>query len=99
MLDIHIIGGGTVFHVRNHLALTAPAYGSTARTIFKILNELPEVSSAFSHSREYGSSWPDDVPWTQLHLTKMANSGEGNLETNEDVSNLLDQIIADPVAK
>src|SRR5512142_735257 len=34
MKKIHIIGGGTVFHVRNHLALTAPAYGKTARALY-----------------------------------------------------------------
>lgn len=30
---IHVVGGGTIVHVRNHLALSAPAYGSTAREI------------------------------------------------------------------
>jgi hypothetical protein len=30
---IHIIGGGTVTHVRPHLAIASPAYGDTARTI------------------------------------------------------------------
>lgn len=30
---LHIFGGGTVYHVRNHLALCAPAYGSTARLL------------------------------------------------------------------
>lgn len=30
---IHILGGGTVFHVRPHLALSAPAYGQTAREL------------------------------------------------------------------
>jgi hypothetical protein len=30
---IHVVGGGTLVHVRNHLALSAPAYGSTAREI------------------------------------------------------------------
>jgi len=33
---IHIIGGGTVYHVRNHLALCAPAYGRTARTLAEL---------------------------------------------------------------
>lgn len=33
MKTIEIIGGGTVYHIRNHLALTAPAYGKTARTL------------------------------------------------------------------
>ena len=30
---IRIIGGGTVSHVRNHLALCAPAYGTTAKRL------------------------------------------------------------------
>lgn len=31
--QIHIIGGGTVFHVASHLALSAPAYGTTAKEL------------------------------------------------------------------
>ncbi len=31
--QIHIIGGGTVSHVRSHLALAAPAYGTTAKEL------------------------------------------------------------------
>lgn len=31
--DIHVIGGGTVSYVRNHLALCAPAYGTTAKEL------------------------------------------------------------------
>lgn len=30
---IHVVGGGTLMHVRTHLALSAPAYGATAREI------------------------------------------------------------------
>lgn len=33
MSGIHVIGGGTVSHVRSHLALCAPAYGGTARAV------------------------------------------------------------------
>lgn len=33
-MTIHIFGGGTVQHVRNHMALCAPAYGSTARQLY-----------------------------------------------------------------
>lgn len=33
---VEIIGGGTVFHVRPHLAISAPAYGSTARRLAQI---------------------------------------------------------------
>jgi phosphopantothenoylcysteine synthetase/decarboxylase len=37
---IHIFGGGTIQHVRNHLALCAPAYGSTARKLHEALEVL-----------------------------------------------------------
>lgn len=37
MSQIHIFGGGTISHVRSHLALCAPAYGGTAR---KLVEEL-----------------------------------------------------------
>ncbi len=33
---VHIIGGGTVSHVRSHFALSAPAYGETARRLDKL---------------------------------------------------------------
>lgn len=36
---IHILGGGTVFHVAPHLALTAPAYGRTARRLAELCVE------------------------------------------------------------
>lgn len=36
---VHIIGGGTLSHVRNHLALSAPAYGSTAKRLYELCQE------------------------------------------------------------
>jgi len=36
---IHVFGGGTVAHIASHLALSAPAYGSTARKIAKLCEE------------------------------------------------------------
>ena len=41
-MTIHIFGGGTVQHVRNHMALCAPAYGKTARKLFAELG--PELA-------------------------------------------------------
>lgn len=35
-----IFGGGTVSHVRNHLALCAPAYGGTARRLTDLCKEI-----------------------------------------------------------
>src|SRR5579859_618600 len=34
---IYIIGGGTVSHVRNHIALCAPAYGETAFSLYDLV--------------------------------------------------------------
>lgn len=85
MEKIHVIGGGTVFHVRPHLALSAVAYGKTAREIATMC----EVNGKDDESER-------DV---QLHLTKMANGGRGDLETNEDVDRLLTGLIEDPMTK
>jgi hypothetical protein len=82
MKQIHIIGGGTVSHVRNHLALCAPAYGTTARKLEDLLVESDDAL-------DYG---------IELHLTKMADR-HSQLETNEDISNLVDKLVADPDTK
>lgn len=80
---IHIIGGGTVSHLASHLATCVPAYGGTARRLYKICTDPVHSKSCF------------DKLDVILHLTKMADSGKGNLETNEDVENLIDELIAD----
>ncbi len=40
---IVIFGGGTISHVRNHLALCAPAYGSTARRLAELANDMMQL--------------------------------------------------------
>jgi hypothetical protein len=37
--SVHIIGGGTVSHIRPHLALCAPAYGTTARRLMELCQQ------------------------------------------------------------
>lgn len=58
MKTIHILGGGTFSHVRNHLALATPAFGGTARILTDMFRDQ-------MHEFEY------DV---FCHLTKMADS-------------------------
>jgi hypothetical protein len=36
---VYVIGGGTFSHVRNHLAIAAPAFGTTARRIAELCKE------------------------------------------------------------
>lgn len=83
MKSIEIIGGGTVYHVRNHLALTAPAYGTTARQLEEMVGKVAWLKKYDYH----------------LYLTKMAREGTGNLETNQDIENLIDKWIANPETK
>lgn len=54
-MTIHIFGGGTVQHVRNHMALCAPAYGTTARNLFDLLG--PNIAKLhLTRMAEYQSS-------------------------------------------
>ena len=82
-MTIHIFGGGTFSHVRNHLALAAPAFGTTAKDMALWLN-------VWNPSE-------DDLD-IKLHLTKMADS-TSSLVTNEDVERKLDELIADPATR
>jgi len=98
-----IIGGGTVSHVRNHLALCAPAYGTTARKLNRLFRDKLNIVGAEAQMREYGY-WPSDQSEdVVMYLTKMAGSDnlarESNLETNADISKLVDELIADPNTK
>lgn len=85
MKNIEIIGGGTVSYVRNHLALSAPAYGTTARKIEDLIRETIS-QELFDQSNIH------------LRLTKMADY-HSKLETIEDISQLVDRLIANPDTK
>jgi hypothetical protein len=88
MKNVYILGGGTVNHVRNHLALCAPAFGGTARK----LNELMLDSLQFLENGEAADYK------VLMNLTKMANH-HSDMITNDDVSKFVDYIIADKKAK
>lgn len=80
MKKIHIISGGTFFHIRPHLALSAPAFGKVGEDIQELCDTMiPEMD-------------------TNIHFTKMADF-TSNIETNADVSDLLDKLIKDPTTK
>jgi hypothetical protein len=77
--NVHVLGGGTIYHVSSHFALSAPAYGSTAKRLAEI-----------AKFRFYECN-------VNLELTKMA--GGQYLETNQDISNRIDELIEDPNTK
>lgn len=87
---IMIIGGGTMNHIRNHLSICAPAYGTTGCAISSLMRDEIHKKGLQNEYR------------TILRLTKMAagdwfdvEDGEAP-ETNEDVAALVDKWIADP---
>lgn len=47
--SVHIIGGGTIAHIRPHMALCAPAYGTVARQLGKLCNEIMPELDTFVH--------------------------------------------------
>lgn len=76
----HIIGGGTLFHVRPHFALAAPAYGKVAVQIQAELGKWFLVDEKI------------ELHLTKMALDLYPN----RLETNADVARLVDEIVADP---
>jgi hypothetical protein len=51
---VHVIGGGTVSHVRNHLALCAPAYGTTARRLAELSQTQSDTMDVILHLTKMG---------------------------------------------
>ena len=102
-MNIHIIGGGTVSHVRNHLALCAPAFGTVARDLDYWFGNLiaRQASAAGAESPNEFLHDPAnraDVLFPHLHLTKMADPSS-KIKTNADVAALVDRLLADPQTK
>lgn len=92
MKQIHIIGGGTMFHVRPHFALATPAYSQVVRDLMEVLYQLD--FDGIVHA------WTTKMAGNR-HQIWTARSGvyddeRPNLETNEDIAALLDKLVAAP---
>lgn len=81
---VHILGGGTVFHVRPHFSLTATAYGATAKELHRLF--LSHEQYAFTYA-------------TYLTLSKMADPENSTIETNDDAEAFIDTLLEDPKTK
>lgn len=107
--QVHIIGGGTVAYIRPHLAIAAPAYGTTAHALSVELQSRPdfrgdvflyttrmagEYFEKYTISDDGRPTW--EVPDKGL-LDELGNAPR--LETNEDLALLIDRLVADPAPK
>lgn len=92
MRQIHIIGGGTMFHVRPHLSIAAPAYGKVVRDLTTILyqSDFEGVVHAYTTKMagNYHKVW---TAWTGLN-----DDAPRNMETNADVATLLNELTVAP---
>jgi hypothetical protein len=79
MKKILILGGGTFNPVSNHLSVSAPAFGKTAKDIFVILSKHDKWSKEYSF---------------ELKLTKMADFNS-DLKSNKDVEEYIDSVLLD----
>lgn len=83
---ILIMGGGTFQPISNHLSLSAPAFGKTAKEISRVLFHKHDV---FDHK-----PYSQNVKNLEVVLTKMADPSS-SLVTNYDVKNYLMEVIKD----
>lgn len=87
---IVVIGGGTVFHVRPHLALSAPAYGRTSQKIAKMALDRfdGKMDVQLYNTKMAGGG---KVTWSGGNVEGEAS----NLETNEDIARLVEELNKD----
>jgi hypothetical protein len=108
---IALIGGGTFSHVRNHLSISAPAFGATVNTLEVMFKERLNQNKVFNDRLSVLDNVSDSAfaraaqqlkaehgrPYYDVvkYLTKMADP-LSTIVTNKDVSDLVDRLIADP---
>lgn len=63
---VHVIGGGTVAHVRSHLALVAPSYGTTAKRIAELCREQSKTMDVKLHLTRMADSTSRLETWADL---------------------------------
>ncbi len=83
--QVHVIGGGTVSHIRGHLALCAPAYGKTARKLAGLAKKYFTQMDVRLHLSKIAAGG--------------ANEFGTNFETNDDLKKLLDDVVKSPETK
>ena len=79
---LYILGGGTNTYISNHLALSAPAYGTTARILANKFKEHPENKM--------------DVELILTKMARIGRFRNNSPDTPEDIEALVDKLVADP---
>jgi hypothetical protein len=99
MKHFYVITGGTVVHVAPHLALSAPAYGTVGRQIYtELLRQCRTDNGENIHLMETQMAFSDNAPSSKV-LRVYRQAGIREIETNDDLSKVLDVLCADPDTK
>ncbi len=87
---IQIIGGGTVFHVASHLALSAPAYGQTARYLSSLTRDIIGFDTVLTLTKMAGgktvetnedvAEWVDEIVKDPLTKIVFFNAAMADFE-------------------
>lgn len=78
-----VFGGGTINHIANHLAISAPAYGVvSSRLMFHLGSDERYQSMNLIH-----------------YKTKMAGGTHKSIETTADLQRVVDEVVANPMTK
>lgn len=97
MKNIYIITGGTVNHIRPHFAVSAPAYGTVGSKLYHNLSALykndTEHRIVLVPTQMALGVLPGECGMDYIHLLKQAKLNK--LETNKDLSDLIDYLISD----
>jgi hypothetical protein len=87
MKRLYVLGGGTISHVRNHLALCAPAFGDTARRLAGLCAE------------RFDSMDVSLLLTKMADPIRMIGDQTEDLITNDDVVILVNKLKTDPNTK
>ena len=84
---IAVLGGGTNTYISNHLALSAPAYGTTAKTL------------ANKFRRHEENKMEVELYLTKMASSDSIHLGRNLPDTPEEIEELVDKLIADPATR
>ncbi len=97
---VHVVGGGTIVHVRNHLALAAPAYGSTARELAGICTRLGfETQLTLTRMADPSSEYETNDDMARLAGELVANKAAKIIFWNPAICDYTGQIGDVPAAR
>lgn len=93
-----ILGGGTVSHIRNHLALCAPAYGKTARLLADACAEHSNKLDVQVVLTRMAGGYTEVLSNIDTDF-EVITSKDLKLETPEEISDYVDLLVADTSVK